>query len=359
MEHHSGEHPRIGAVDVAPSVPLASTTMDDAWSWRVLRRADRGAVRDPGLPLRARGHAAGAGPPRGRPSRWLRGRPRRVLAGGGSRSDFGPARTHARVGAVAVGARPFLIAWNINLDTDDVEVAKRIARSVRESGGGLPAVQGNGFFIEELDAAQVSMNLLDFERTPMWRVWDEVERLAAEEGVSPLESELIGLEPQAAFDAVAATRASPGAARRGAEARSAAAAGTSGCATRTADGPRAAPRAAGIATLANLADVASSGLRLIRGGRARTGCPDCSSRTPPRSRRRRRDAGRLADGRSRADRRRPAATTPRGGARRSRPGRAGSSPPARARPRPGAGGEWLPARPLRPPRRAGGTSRPA
>jgi glutamate formiminotransferase len=128
-----------------------------------------------------------------------------LLAGVADRApDFGPARTHPRAGAVAVGARPFLIAWNINLDTNDVEVAKRIARRVRESGGGLPAVQGNGFFIEELDAAQVSMNLLDFQATPMWRVWDEVARLAAEEEVAPTESELIGLAPQAAFDGVAA-----------------------------------------------------------------------------------------------------------------------------------------------------------
>jgi glutamate formiminotransferase len=118
--------------------------------------------------------------------------------------DFGPARTHPRAGAVAVGARPFLIAWNINLDTNDVEVAKRIARRVRESGGGLPAVQGNGFMIDELDAAQVSMNLLDFETTPLWRAFDEVQRLAKAEGVGVRESELIGLAPQAAFDGVAA-----------------------------------------------------------------------------------------------------------------------------------------------------------
>jgi glutamate formiminotransferase len=124
---------------------------------------------------------------------------------------------------VAVGARQFLIAWNINLDTNDVEVAKRIARAVRESSGGLPAVQGNGFMIEELDAAQVSMNLLDFERTPMWRVFDEVARLAAEEGVGIRESELIGLAPQAAFDGVAAHAGAPAGA--GTEARFAAAAG--------------------------------------------------------------------------------------------------------------------------------------
>ncbi|MBI2781949.1 MAG: hypothetical protein HYX55_09170 [Chloroflexi bacterium] len=115
-----------------------------------------------------------------------------------------------------------MIAWNINLTTNDVEVAKRIARAVRESGGGLPAVQGNGFMIDELDAAQVSMNLLDFETTPMWRVYDEVARLAAAEGVGIRESELIGLAPQAAFDGVASHAGTPAGA--GTEARFSAAA---------------------------------------------------------------------------------------------------------------------------------------
>ena len=93
---------------------------------------------------------------------------------------------HPSAGAVAVGARPFLIAYNINLDIADVELAKRIARRVRESGGGLPKVQANGFFIEELaairPAAQVSMNLLDFRVTPLWRVWETVRAEAAEDG---------------------------------------------------------------------------------------------------------------------------------------------------------------------------------
>ena len=206
MERHTGEHPRIGAVDVVPFVPLASTTMDQAVE---LARAfgERVAERFE-IPVYLYARAAT------RPDRVKLADVRRggyegvrddLLAAAADRApDFGPTRTHPRAGAVAVGARPFLIAWNINLDTADVEVAKRIARRVRESGGGLPAVQGNGFFIEELDAAQVSMNLLDFETTPMWRVWDEVARLAAEEGVAPKESELIGLAPQAAFDDVAA-----------------------------------------------------------------------------------------------------------------------------------------------------------
>jgi glutamate formiminotransferase len=211
MERHTGEHPRIGAVDVVPFVPLGSTTMDDAVA---LARAFGARVADRfELPVYLYARAA---------TRADRVRLADVRRGGYEglrdeideperRPDFGPRRTHPRAGAVAVGARPFLIAWNINLDSNDIEVAKRIARRVRESGGGLPAVQGNGFMIDELDAAQVSMNLLDFQTTPMWRVYDEVGRLAAEEGTGIRESELIGLAPQAAFDAVAAHAGVPAA----------------------------------------------------------------------------------------------------------------------------------------------------
>jgi glutamate formiminotransferase len=203
MERHTGEHPRIGAVDVVPFVPLAGSSMDDAvelarsFGARIADRFEipvylyaRAALRADRVRLAdvRRGGYEGLRDAIDQPER---------------RPDFGPRRTHPRAGAVAVGARPFLIAWNINLDTNDVEVAKRIARHVRESGGGLPAVQGNGFMIDELDAAQVSMNLLDFETTPMWRAYDEVARLATEEGVGIRESELIGLAPQAAFDNVA------------------------------------------------------------------------------------------------------------------------------------------------------------
>jgi glutamate formiminotransferase len=126
----------------------------------------------------------------------------------GRHPDFGPARMHPRAGAMAVGARPFLIAWNVNLDSEDVELAKRIARRVRESGGGLPRVQANGFRVEEPDRghpvrAQVSMNLLDFHVTPLWRAWETVESLANEDGVALAESELIGLAPVAALLEVA------------------------------------------------------------------------------------------------------------------------------------------------------------
>ena len=204
MEVHTGEHPRIGAVDVIPFVPLGSTTLDEsiglarAFGQRIAGRF--------GLPVYLYARAAFL-PDRVRLADVRRGGYeglRKTIAEPGREPDFGPAHLHPRAGAVAVGARPFLIAWNINLESTDVELAKRIARTVRESGGGLPAVQANGFMIEELECAQVSMNLLDFQTTSLWRVWDEVGALAREAGVELRESELIGLAPVAAFDAVAA-----------------------------------------------------------------------------------------------------------------------------------------------------------
>jgi glutamate formiminotransferase len=104
---------------------------------------------------------------------------------------------------VAIGARPFLIAFNIQLSTTDAAVARRIAQRVRERDGGLPAVQALGLELASQGCAQLSMNLLDHERTPLWRLWEEVGRLASDERVSPLDSELIGLAPEAAFLEVA------------------------------------------------------------------------------------------------------------------------------------------------------------
>ena len=199
MEAHTGEHPRIGAVDVVPFVPLGETTMDQAIAQA--RMFGRAVAERFGIPVFLYARAA-TRPDRIRLADVRRGGYeglRDEIATSGRGPDYGPAKTHPRAGAMAVGARPFLIAWNINLDSSDVDLAKRIARRVRESGGGLPAVQANGFMIDELDCAQVSMNLLDFETTPVWRVWEEVRAVAAEDGVGLKESELIGLAPLAAF----------------------------------------------------------------------------------------------------------------------------------------------------------------
>lgn len=209
MDTHSGEHPRIGAVDVIPFVPLAATTMDDcvelarSFGQRIAARFDlpvyfyaNAATRQERVKLAdvRRGQYEGL---------------REEVAHHGREPDVGPARLHPSAGAVAIGARPFLIAYNINLASEDVELARRIARRVRESGGGLPRVQANGFWIGELRRAQVSMNLLDFTVTPLWLVWETVRDVAAEDGVKLAESELIGLAPLAAFLAVADRAGAP------------------------------------------------------------------------------------------------------------------------------------------------------
>jgi glutamate formiminotransferase len=111
------------------------------------------------------------------------------------RPDFGPARMHPTAGATVVGARPILIAYNVNLATKDVRVAKRIARALRESDGGLPAVRAKGFELADRGLVQVSMNLIDYHKTSPLRAFQEIERLAAAEGVSIAESEVIGLIP--------------------------------------------------------------------------------------------------------------------------------------------------------------------
>jgi len=208
MEAHTGEHPRIGAVDVVPFVPLGDTTMDACVE--LAREFGARIAARYGLPVYLYAQAATRSD-RVKLADVRRGQYEGLkaeIAQNGRAPDFGPSRMHPRAGALAVGARPFLIAWNINLDSDDVELAKRIARRVRESGGGLPRVQGNGFRVEEPERghpvrAQVSMNLLDFNVTPLWQAWEAVGELAAEDGVALAESELIGLAPLAAFMNVA------------------------------------------------------------------------------------------------------------------------------------------------------------
>ena len=210
MDAHLGEHPRIGAVDVIPFVPLGDTTMDEtvelarAFATRIAERFDlpvylyaEAALRSDRVKLAdvRRGQYEGL---------------KTEIGHHGREPDVGPPRMHPSAGAVAVGARPFLIAYNINLESPDVDLAKRIARRIRESGGGLPRLQANGFFIDELQRAQVSMNILDFRVTPLWRVWETVRAEAAEDGIELYESELIGLAPLAAFLDVADHVETPG-----------------------------------------------------------------------------------------------------------------------------------------------------
>jgi glutamate formiminotransferase len=199
LRQHHGRHPRIGALDVAPFVPLGDTSMATCvelatrfGDWlaaryrlpvflyaRAARRQDREVLADirrPGFEgLRA------------------------ALAAPGGAPDIGPARPHPTAGATVTGARPFLVAWNIQLDTTDLTLARDIAGRIRERGGGLPAVQALGIPLDERGCVQVSMNLLDVARTPMWQVLERVRELATVAGVAIRDSELIGVAPLRAF----------------------------------------------------------------------------------------------------------------------------------------------------------------
>lgn len=203
MRVHEGQHPRIGAVDVVPFVPLAETTMDECV--QLAREFGRRVADRFDLPVYLYARAATT------PAREVLAdirRPqfeglRELIRSPEHGPDFGPSRIHPTGGAVAVGARPFLIAYNINLESQDIALAKDIARRVRERSGGLPRVQALGLFLDDLNCAQVSMNVLDFTVTPIWRVWESVAAAAHQAGVELRESELIGLCPVAALDDVA------------------------------------------------------------------------------------------------------------------------------------------------------------
>jgi len=190
---HRGEHPRIGAADVVPLVPIQGITLEECVT--LAEQLGRQIGEELGLPVYL--YAAAARRPERRRLPDIRqgefeglvqsiGQPERL-------PDFGPARV-GPAGAVVVGARPFLVAYNVYLQTENVEIAKEIAKRIRESSGGLPAVQAKGFLVE--GQAQVSMNLLDTMRTPLHVVYDEIVRQAGEHGIAVDRSELIGLMPQ-------------------------------------------------------------------------------------------------------------------------------------------------------------------
>lgn len=208
MEQHVGAHPRIGAVDVIPFVPLGATRIDECID--LARRFGEQIAGRFDLPVYLYGEAA-LRPDRRRLADVRRGQYeglRDEIAKSPDRApDFGPLRLHPRGGAVAVGARKPLIAFNINLATDDLALAKKIAHAIRESSGGLPAVQAMGVLLEnpgEARMAQVSTNLVDWERTGIPEVVDAVRRLAREGGSEIAHCELIGLAPTGALLEVSA-----------------------------------------------------------------------------------------------------------------------------------------------------------
>ena len=199
LRRHRGEHPRLGAVDVVPFVPIAGATMADCVA--LAREAGAAIAERFGVPVYLYEEAAST-PARRNLEDIRRGEFEGLAAkmqAAGWAPDFGPAAPHASAGATVIGARMPLIAYNINLATDRLDVAKRIAAAVRMSSGGFRFVKAMGIALEDRGIVQVSMNLTNFEKTPIFRVFEAVKREAARYGVTVLESEVVGLVPAAAL----------------------------------------------------------------------------------------------------------------------------------------------------------------
>jgi glutamate formiminotransferase len=205
LTQHEGVHPRLGALDVLPFVPLGDTPLSRCVE--IAHRAGERIWEEAGVPVYFY-EAAATRPDRLRLEDVRRGQfeglRRAVLLDEMKQPDLGGPALHPTAGAVIVGARKFLIAYNINLATTEVTVAKSIARAIRASSGGLPAVKALGLPLPSRGQVQVSMNLTDFDRTPIHVVYQSVSRLAAEQGVEVAESELIGLVPRRALEQAAA-----------------------------------------------------------------------------------------------------------------------------------------------------------
>lgn len=198
LREHEGVHPRIGAIDVVPFVPLGGTSM--ARCVALAREVAASVAGAQGAPVYLYGEAAGPGRPRTLVE--LRAGGFEALVAGGLRlpPDFGPGIPHPTGGAVAVGARNPLIAFNVLLASDDPAVARRVARTIRESSGGLPAVQALGLYLPRRGSAQVSMNLLDHRRTSLAGLVSALRDAARLEGTEVRSAELVGLLPAAALD---------------------------------------------------------------------------------------------------------------------------------------------------------------
>ena len=200
LRAHQGEHPRMGAVDVVPFIPIEGVTMAECVALAksiAANIADRFAV-----PIFLYEDAA-TNPARKNLEDIRRGEFEGLAAKMAQPSwapDFGPAAPHATFGAAVIGARMPLIAYNINLATNRLDVAKQIAAAVRMSSGGLRYVKAMGIPLEDRGIVQVSMNLTNYEKTPIFRVFDLVKREAERYGVSVLESEVVGLVPSAALN---------------------------------------------------------------------------------------------------------------------------------------------------------------
>lgn len=204
LNKHSGEHPRMGSTDVIPFVPISGVTMDECI--HLARACGERMWSELGIPVYLYEKAAT------RPERenlaavrkgQFEGIRSEIATNEARRPDYGEARVHPTAGLTAVGARPPLIAYNVNLGTSDIEVANKIARAVRHQTGGLRYVKALGFELKDRGIVQVSMNMVNYEGTPLFRAFEMIRREAERYGVAVVGSEIVGLVPQRALNAVA------------------------------------------------------------------------------------------------------------------------------------------------------------
>ncbi|MBI3760630.1 MAG: glutamate formimidoyltransferase, partial [Chloroflexi bacterium] len=197
LDRHTGEHPRLGATDVVPFIPIRDATMADCVA--IARRLGERVGRELNIPVYLY-EAAATRPDRENLENIRRGQYEalkvEIETNPDRKPDFGPAKL-GKAGATVIGARPFLVAYNVYLTTSDVEIAKKIAKALRHSSGGLRFVKALGLLVE--GQAQVSMNLTDFNKTPVHRAVEMIRREAARYGCAIVRSELVGMIPQAAL----------------------------------------------------------------------------------------------------------------------------------------------------------------
>ncbi len=199
LTKHQGAHPRMGAADVVPFIPIEGVTIDDCVT--IARKVGQEIWNRFKIPIYFY-EAAATSPERTNLENIRRGQFEgirdEIATNPARKPDVGEPRVHPTAGATVVGARKFLIAYNVYLNTQDVEIAKKVAKAIRFSNGGLRYVKAAGFPVRGL--AQVSMNLTDFEQTPVARVFEFVRREAARYGVMPVSSEIVGLIPKKALE---------------------------------------------------------------------------------------------------------------------------------------------------------------
>lgn len=199
MTKHEGEHPRMGAMDVCPLIPINDITMDEAVEFSKKLAKKIGEELNISVYLYEK---SATSPNRENLADVRRGQYEAMeekLKTEGWNPDFGPVELNKKSGVSAVGARPALVAYNVNLNTSNVEIAKKIAKSMRAKGGGFTYCKAIGLLLEDKNLAQVSMNLVDYTKTPIFRVFEAIKREAERYGVSIVNSEVIGLVPMKAL----------------------------------------------------------------------------------------------------------------------------------------------------------------